>query len=327
MTANEEATHGNKRHHSDSAVEELALPIIDALGAVGACRRAIDLAAASRRGVLVVGSKGCGKTIGLARAREFFSDLERERRALDSSYAIRRTELFSLISPTDYRGTAVMVAKKISPTYSDRVRGRKKDVNEIRIEVAQLCIKQRIAVLLVDEADHCSPETIGFFRDLMAQGESADDSRFAGNGGTRAAGVGVVLVGTDDLEKTVIASSEAGHRWATALEVGMLDVEQVKRVYSEWFPRFAEHVSAVGDLAWTNYLASVVCRGQPVSLRTLENHTRIYVHGCLRGDRSLYGIRDVPFRKQLFESTATEAAWGGSRRDVDRRLPKRRRSA
>jgi hypothetical protein len=35
----------------------------------------------------------------------------------------------------------------------------------------------------------------------------------------------------------------------------------------------------------------------------------------------------LPFKKQLFEQTATEAAWGGSRRDVDRRLPKRRRSA
>ena len=303
--------------------EELDLPVISNLGAVGVCKRAIDAAAMQRRGVAVIGPKGAGKTLGLRMACEWFTDLERSKRAAEEGYRMRRILRLRGLRDSSYRETAVLVAKQVSPHFSDRKKGKKKDQNEIRQELVQLCLKQQIAVIVADEGEIYSDQALLFLRDLMSEAEDEDSNRFKTLGSVGAGGIGVVIVGDETLEKRLVTTNEASERWTKVFTVDGMDSTAVARVYQAWFPAFADHVVRVGEHEWLNYVNSVICRGRKASFRLLENHARTYAHYVFRSRRDITDRADIPFDARLFEHSADEVSWGLGKDST--RAPRRQR--
>jgi hypothetical protein len=289
--------------------EDLALPILPSLGAVTLCKLALDTAATLRRGVMVVGPKGVGKTVGLHLAYEWFAALEREKRQLDNAHRPRRVLRVHGLRNTSYRDTALLLARKLSKTYDDRVRGRKKEPNEVRADFLQLCLKQNYAVLILDEAENCSDAALLLLRDLMADAEEEDPTRYRMAGATTAAGLGIVVAGDRPIEERLGLTNEASERWVNVIRVDLLTPEDVIGVYSTWFPGFTPHIESIGPDVWANYLSSVVCRGQHVSFRLLENHARMYVHYTARSNAEVRALHDVAFDADLFQFTLEQAAW------------------
>jgi hypothetical protein len=292
---------------SQHVAEDLGLPIIPDVGAVVRCREALDAAAATRRGLLVVGPKGVGKGIGVSLATQWFADVEKAKASLDDSYVRRKVLRIRDVRDATYRETAVNVARQLSKRYQDRVRGRKKDPNEIRADVVNLCLARNYVALVLDEAERCSDATLLFVRDVMADAEEVASDRIEGDQ-SHAAGVGVVIVGDPSVEDAIGRTNEGGERWARRLEVPPLAPQQVVHVYSVWFPGFATHVQAVGDEAWETYLSSLICRG-PVSFRLLENHARTFVLYMTRSKASVSSREDVPFDRALFELSWEQVTW------------------
>jgi hypothetical protein len=294
--------------------EELELPLIKNLGAVTACKKALDRAATTRRAVTVLGPKGMGKTIGLRLACDFFASLERAMQERDSSYRLRRVLRLRAARGASYREMAVHLAKQLNPAFSDRVRGRKKEQNEIRTEILGLCLKQQYAVIAIDEGEVYSDESLLLLRDLMADSEDEDPARFRSPDTTAAAGVGIVIVGTDDkfLDRLSV-TGEAGERWSLVIRVATLKPAAVRNVYAAWFPGFAEYIATVGEPTWEAYLSSLIARGGDVSFRQLENHARAYVHYLARTSEGCTNPRELPFNRHLFELAAEESAWAKGR--------------
>jgi len=139
------------------------------------------------------------------------------------------------------------------------------------------------------------------------------------NGGTRvirAAGVGVVLVGTEAVRRAVLATDEAGGRWASELRVAPLSPDQVADLYPRLFPGFATHIARVGRQAWKQFVADHVTKGRALPMRAVENHARRYF-ACLfdayhEDGRTLPPSDAVPFEESIFlyALTVTDFAVG-----------------
>lgn len=287
--------------------EQLELPILRHLGALTVCRKAIDMCAASRVGVAVVGPKGSGKSAGAALGSQWFAGMERAKFERDDTYSVRRIlPVWALSSKTD-RDLALFIARKLTRTYSPRAGGRQKSIPEIRADILEMCRKRQYAVILIDEADTYSDAALEFLRDLLADSQDNGSGRVRASG-TIASGIGLLLVGDDTLRERLGSTREAGHRWRQVLEVQALETSQLTPLYAAWFPGFQPHVEAVGAAAWQNYLASVLCRGEPLSLRKAENQARVYAHYYFRADPALKR-ETIPFDRSRFEVSAEECAW------------------
>lgn len=290
-----------------SLAEQLELPVLDHVGAVAVCRQALDAAATARRGVLVVGDKGTGKSVGAQKAMAFFSDLERGRKGLDGTYRPRRILQTPPLTRCSYRETGIILGRALSKRFTDRLRGKKKADAEIRAEVVQLCRTQRYAALLVDEAETCTDDTLLFLRDLMSgvEGEDRKNAQFA----SQAAGIGVVVIGDRTLEGRLEPNVEAMHRWAMKFDVPSPTVAVVDQLLHAWFPAFQKHTETVGQLEWHNFLMSAFSAVGGPNLRVAENTARVYALHVTRRDRSISNQAQIPFIRTLFEKALEETTW------------------
>lgn len=297
-------------HH---LAEDIALPIREDLGAVPRMTKAVDVAAVHRKGCLLTGPKGCGKGVAVDWVVEWFKGAEKAKRVEDNTY--RRRKILKVgdeIRDTDYRNTAVLLCKRLDPSYRDRKRGAKKETNEIRQDFVQLCLKRNYAVILLDEAERCSDETLLFFRDFITDAEKADKARSRVAGAKTAAGVGVVLVGVPNVEHRVALTEEAGERWVSSFSVNSLGLGDVLDVLDTWFPGFDDHIRRVGSEAWQNYVASAFFRGDGVSFRLLENAARTYAHYIARSRPEILDRDQMPFVEPVFESALSDVMWAKS---------------
>lgn len=304
---------------SQHLAEEFELAQVEGLEALGAARRALDSAANSRTGVLLIGPKGSGKTHAVEGALEWFDELEREKRRLDSTYVRRRILEVPTVHGTSYWNTAVRIAEALNPRYQARKRGLKKDKNKILEEVTERLLKAGRSVIVVDEAEECTDETIQFFRDLIAEAEKKDPKRRESSGARKAAGIGVLLAGTDDLAASILSSEEAGQRWSQKISVDRPTADHLPQIYDTWFPGFGTHVEAVGRAAWTAYLSSTIARGRKISLHVLTNHARLYVLYMVRRYQSIRSAEAIPFEQGPFEAAYEQVAWGSNKGNGGRR--------
>ena len=293
-----------------ASIDDLALPMLSGLGALAACRQGLDMAVATRRGILVLGEKGTGKSVGLNEACGWFRSIERQKHEDDDTYRVRRILRCGGLRMMNYRGVAIHLCGLLARDYNDRNRGRRKQEAQIRAEFVQLCLKKRYTVLTIDDAENCSAEALLLLRDLMADAEAADPKRYATPGATAPGGIGILIVGTDAIERQLLNSPEAGQRWAKLIRVENTSPEDVPRVYRTWLPGFAAHIAERGEDAWVNYITSTVCRGGEVVLRTLDNHVRAYLLEMLRTYPEIRTLAEVPFDREVFEGTLHEALWG-----------------
>jgi type II secretory pathway predicted ATPase ExeA len=298
------------RFNDDDAgsAESIRLPVLPQAVAIPECMLALDRAVTLRRGFVVIGLKGLGKTVAFKLALQWFMDTERLRRAKDSRYRLRRVLAFTTVTDSTYREFAITVAKALSRTFSDRVQGRKKSDDEIVNEIVEMCATQRYALIAIDEAETLNNHLLRFLRDLMTKAEARDGERFTDEG-IAASGLGMLLVGDDTLEHRVATSAEAGERWAGIVLLKPLTLDAIEQIYSSWFPAFKEHIERVGDDQWRNYLATVVCTSGPASFRRIENHARTYAHTMMRNGRA-NDLATMPFDRAVFELASREAGWG-----------------
>jgi hypothetical protein len=90
-------------------------------------------------------------------------------------------------------------------------------------------------------------------------------------GASRAAGVGVVIVGDATLESRLESNKEAMHRWALTLHVPTVTAGSVASLLVHWFPGFRQHVLDVGEEAWRGYISGAFGGSQQLNLRLVEN--------------------------------------------------------
>ena len=128
--------------------------------------------------------------------------------------------------------------------------------------------------------------------------------------GHAAAGLGVLLLGTDKISVTLAQSSEARQRWARVVRVDLTPAARVSAIYELWFPAFATHISAIGRREWDTFIQKRVARGRPVDLRHLDNHARFYFRRMARKFGGEFTRETVPFNEQIFLLTLAEACWG-----------------
>lgn len=308
--------------------EALELPILGNLGAVAACRKAIDLCAASRIGIAVIGPKGAGKSVGLDLGYDWFAKREREMQARENSYAVRRVLRLRAVGSKTDRDVMLMLAGQLNRMYSDRTGGRRKSIPEIRADVLEMCLKKQYALIMVDEAETYAPQALEALRDLLADSQDNGRGRVTETG-TRASGIGLLLAGDDTLLEHLSRSREAGHRWRQVVRVPALDAERFAEVYAAWFPGFATEVQQMGEVAWQAYVSSVLCRGFVPSFRGLENHARLYAHYMVRSDPTITGRESIPFNRNVFQLAAEECTWEevSPARQAAPLSPRRRRKA
>lgn len=322
------------------AAEELELPFLDGVAAGPAITEALDLAAAQRRGVAVLGPKGIGKSDALVAAIEAWDEAEDAKQELDASYRRRRILLVRAPRSPSAPGGASRSTKANARLLSyravlltilgallgvepdDRVRSRRKTDQELLTDVVEAARVQDVAVLAIEEAERLAPDGFTALRDVMADAEATAPGRRVASGASgeralRAGGVGVVLVGTPDVRPTLEASGEAGERWAAVVTITGLRPADVPDVLLCFFPTFATAERAMdargGRGAWRAKVIELVAAQQPwVSLRHLENVARSYFRLVVRNTPPEYPIptrETAPFHPEILEFVARAATW------------------
>jgi hypothetical protein len=287
---------------------DLSLPILPHLGAIAEARLALDLAGTTRRGVVMCGPKGAGKGAALSLALRWWDDREREREG-NPAYQRHRVLRIGSLRGATYKETAVYIAKRIDKQYEARVRGAKKQDNDVRDDAVQMALNKRYVVILFDEGELLSAASLNLLRDLMAKAED-DDAERVSEDGVVARGLGIVLWGDESLETKVGLSDEANERWVRRIKIRLLEPDEVVEVYDAWFPGFAPEIAKMGRNMWVNYVTSLVCRGRTVSFRLIENHARAYVLFMQRSRGLAPVAATMPFDVDVFQQTFQEACWG-----------------
>lgn len=256
--------------------DRLSFPI---LRTVDTSARIFDMlrhAAIRRKGMAIGCPQGGGKTVGLHAAVEQFALLERKKREKNPLYTpvsvgvlrtLREQNALEIIAHI-YRGVF----------HSDlalRDRGQRKSYTDLRDELVAALLTQRVACLVIDEAETLSESALSVLRDLMSCAEAVAVGRYSGEGGGRysAAGVGVLLIGTPELLVKIRTNNEATRRWVRTEVIDLLPKEAVANIYREMYPACEEQAKTMGDDAWARLIARSVCRdGLDVPVSFIENH-------------------------------------------------------
>jgi|GEM_PF-5157205 len=293
--------------------ETLALPLVEPLSLDGRMTDLLDHVAATRRGAVLVGPKGCGKSLALGRAVALFERQEALHERRNDGYA--RRLLLRLPSLTARRYTdalEVLCRQVIRLAFHARIRGGRKQDDDLRRELLLACRDQRVVALLIDEADRLSADGLALLRDLMAEAEDHEAEATTPDGGRLATGLGILLVGTPSLRARVATTDEAAQRWSRMCEVDRLTVDQAAEALLTWFPAWRPAVERIGAKAFTTLLADHLADGTAVTWRTLENHARLYFRYLQRNAQTrerAYTRERAPYNEMLFLYAARQVRW------------------
>lgn len=303
------------------AAENFAIPALDHLsdilpGLDLAChvlREAADL----RTGLLLIGPKAAGKTTAIDRAIRLFREEEqRKLQEMPEQYRERRVLYTHGLAAKSARELLVALLKHVSPGLRERQHGSRKSDDQLREELVHGLLNKGYAVLVLDEAEYLVEHGFDTLRKIMADAATADPRRVIADGnaeGYRAAGVGIVLVGTDKVADLVRQNADAGLRWSACHQVPLLPPDAAGSVYRAIFPGFERHIATVGEDAWAEFMATHVTRGRAMPIGVLAMHARRYF--TLLSDASLgtaeeFRTREAtPFAREVFLATLTMTEW------------------
>lgn len=287
---------------STHLVEELELPILPDIDALSWIGDAVDQAAAEQKGLAVVGRKGAGKTIAATQAIREFEDAERAIEKEDDKYQRRRAVLVQ--SPRSKKREDVVAAiwkEAVGMGMRQYARGRKKSYEQLRDELVEKLLDMCIAVVVFDEAEHLSQTGLDVLRDIISTAETRSQDRISGSS-YRAAGVGMVLIGTHQLKQRLLRSEEAGHRWVSIREVEDLTPKEAATVYRHFLPAFDERADEMGEADWHDYIRRKIVNGRKVPVRQVENHVRAYVRRVVaETEDEVESKDDIAWDEDLFE--------------------------
>lgn len=303
------------------AVEQFSIPALDGLSAIMpgldlACH-ALREAADHRTGILLLGPKGAGKTTAIDRARRMLQEEEQTLLArMPETYRPRQFLYLHGLSAKTPRELLVALLKEVSPGLRERQHGSRKSDDLIRAELVAGLLNKHYAVLILDEAEYLAEHCLDMLRKIMADAAAKDPRRVvesvAGEA-YRAAGVGIVLVGTPKLGDAVRMNTDAGLRWSGCHLLPLLEPTGIGAVYRAIFPRFAAHIATVGEPAWDEFMATHVARGRALPIGVLAMHARRYF--TLLSDASLGSAEEIrtreatPFLREVFLMALSQTEW------------------
>ena len=286
-------------------VENLRLPVEDT-AAISMVQDAVDQAASERKAVAVVSEKGVGKTISLVQAEAEFREAEMAKSEADAGYKARR--FVTLQSPRSTKEEEVysVIWKAVVGTQAPiRRRNTKVAPDELREKLVEYIHSGNVAVLALDEAENLSDVGLTVLRDIMSSAESTSQRRFSEDG-YAAAGVGMVLLGTSELDPRLRDWDEFGHRLVRIVRLEHLENEEVADLYARFLPGIARHVEEVGESFWQDWVRQEVTRGKSFPIRAVENHVRNYVRRMVENDPDVEVLDDIPFVEGVFLFTLDE---------------------
>lgn len=288
---------------------DMPLPLFERLGGIDLARYAISSATTLKRGCVLIGDKGTGKSEGVHAGLRWYDASQKQREAADPRYQRSYALHFPNLAKETEHGLAVLLGKQLLPDFSDRAGVRTKSPQALRDEIASHLLKNRYAVIVIDEAEFLTPACLEFLRHLMSTAAPRDSRQYEGSG-KRPAGIGVVLVGTPVLKARIVASEEAGHRWAEILDVEPLTLEDACQVYAHWLPTLTAAFGAaigVNSMAWVNYVGTTLAQGNVLPLRVIDHHVRTYLHEIATMYPGLRGLDQVPVDRDRFEDAFRRA--------------------
>lgn len=313
--AAEEGSHLSLRFFDeapDDLAEHLALPLVDGLDLDGRVRNALDHAVTTRRGAVVIGAKGCGKSVALARAVAWLEHQEYQREQRNDAYARRAVHYVPSFAARRYHeGLTVLCRQILGVGFHPSVRGGRKQEDDLRTELLIACRNQNIVTLVIDEAERVSPEGLRLLRDLMAEAEWHGAHGAAVAGAKRAVGLGVLLVGTPTLRAPIMATDEAAQRWSLLIDVDRLLVHEATDILLAWFPAWRPSVAPGVTATVSVLIERWLVEAGGVPWRTLENVARLYFRYVQRNRRTTarFTRETTPWNERLFVYVAQQFRW------------------
>lgn len=293
-------------HQSTHLATQAMLPILPDTHAQTMIMDALDKAVSQRKGFAVVGPKGAGKSFAVDRAMEEFEDSERAMEDLHATYERRRVRM--IWSPRAEKRMDVLEViwrEVLGEDMPRRDGNRNKPEDALLAELVDHLLELGICALVFDEAENLSEVGFMVIRDIISVAQQRAQDRFSG-GKYRAVGVGVLLVGDEKLEPMVKASREAMHRLAGVYRVEALSPAEAAEVYCHFVPGIGFYASAVGADTWAEFVRARVVYNQPIPLRFIETHARLYISRMTAEDHEFSCLADIPYDQEMFLHTLKE---------------------
>lgn len=306
----------------DAAVQHLLralpLPILsDELESFSWCYDALEQAADTRVGVVLVGPGDSGKSVGLRwAARQFEAEelrLVREHAPYRPRRVVRLCKL-AVQTPLDFLIALYRAAFDATPSL--RLLGRAKRAEELFAEIVERLRDEDVAAVVVDDADALPDAVIEQLTGLMARStdehpDQLGEATLATPGGTVAPlGVGVVLAGTAKLEARISRGGEVGNAWKRVCRVSAVPAAQVPAVLARLLPAFGVASTTLGPLGWATFVHQHVTFGRATPIGTLDHVARQYVRrlviDAVSAGRLVRSLAEVPWDPAMLEQIRTE---------------------
>jgi hypothetical protein len=293
---------------STHLARNLGVPVLpDATDAIQWAPDLLEQAVSERKIVAMVGEKGTGKSVAADRAVARHDAAEQLKRRLDERYPTVRTVTVLCPRGADARAIIVEVyraAFDASPL--ERAKGVRKTDQDLLAETVVRLLDECVGVLVIDEAELLLDEGMDALRDINAKSERTAVERYDGNGDKLAAGVGILLVGTYDVEVALGSSLEDGQRATRVRRLAGLNPAAVPDVYTRLLPAFAQGAKQMGKRKWERFIETEVTHRLSVPIRFLETHTRHYVRRMAENHPETEHGKDIPWDAAEFTYTLSE---------------------
>lgn len=288
-------------------LEQNPLPVLLKLGIGSRMHAALRRAAAMRQIVGVTGPMGIGKSSRKAAALDWFQERETERAKRDSRYVPRQVLSLGNLRHDSYEGVLEWVLTKINAREPLKDRGRRKKPVELRERISVLLLQKNIRVVVFDECEALSEQALLAVRDVVADVAELERERNGPTNRGTALGVGALVIGSPEVEKTLRESSEFGQRIAVVYALPALTLQEATSALTTWLPVAA---ALTGDdaVSWKTFVRVTVCRERETTFRYLENLVRAYA--CTLDDARLLPTgstwADVPIDLAVLTKIAEE---------------------
>lgn len=296
-------------HASTTLLRRVRLPLLAAVDALAALRIAIQFAADRRKGVVVTGDKGAGKTVALARAVRSFRRDEALVNGNDASTAARDVALLPVCRPAS-RSEYIRLIYTAEFGELDARSLRRGDEGMLDDLVASWT-EAGVAVLVADEAEHLSAAALDVLRDIMsrAAAPNADEATAHEEYLDRPRGLGVVVVGTPSVARRLRKTSEWRERWAREIKAYPLAVDALPDLYASYLPCFAHEAERRGSEKWAELVLEIAGPHYTGSMRLIETHIECYLAlFCENAGEPPTTVEEVTFDEEIFAASMADVA-------------------
>lgn len=267
----------------------------------------LEHAVATRKIVGFIGEKGTGKTVAFDLAVPRHEEAERFKRLRDDRYEPERVAIVQCPEDASYRQIVVAIhLAALGGPPIERARGRVKCDDILIIETVDRLRDEHVAVVIMEEAELLTDDGLNAIRKISSVAEARAPKRYDAEGNKLAVGVGIVLVGTFDLDVAIGAWNEDGQRTGRVRYLGGIPAEGVPDFYRRVLPAFDAGALAMGKTAWSALVRREVTHGFAMPARFIETHVRGYVRRVADQHPEIHAAKDLPFDLAQFSFTVQE---------------------